>query len=359
LLGAVLSAPSAQNNPSPVNAPKEAGGYEPRPLRPVFSNAAGVVLDLPEVISRPDRVTVPRGMTVERLARNIYGEDWRAGVQAIFSSNRLRLNGNGSPMLRAGQDVRLPDLKGLDARVLAAKSRLGGRLVADNSLKLTENREAQRLRSLDTSRYAGLAGEDREQAMQAEWARLEDVTNLALARALVKDRLVPRSQWAAHAPDAANLVRREANAPDYHIETLHHTGRQDTPQRVENLHRGRENWWRLPAEALGFPAQAYTKWGDVGYNYMIGPGGRIYEGRDLAYDGAHVSGHNPGNIGIAMLGDYSDRPLTKQQIQSLQALLKDLETKYPIDEVKTHGDFDPVKADELKGARPQIAPLLR
>jgi hypothetical protein len=112
-------------------------------------------------------------------------------------------------------------------------------------------------------------------------------------------------------------------------------------------------------KALGWPVQTYTGWGDVGYNYMIGPGGRIYEGRDLAYDGAHVSGHNGGNIGIAMLGDYSDRPLTKQQVQSLRALLMDLEAKYPIDEVKTHGDFDRGKADELKGARPQIAPLLR
>ena len=51
--------------------------------------------------------------------------------------------------------------------------------------------------------------------------------------------------------------------------------------------------------ALGAPVQKYEGWGDVGYNYMIGPGGQIYECRSLAYDGAHVAGHNAGNIGIA------------------------------------------------------------
>lgn len=97
----------------------------------------------------------------------------------------------------------------------------------------------------------------------------------------------------------------------------------------------------------------------VGYNFLIGPSGRIYEGRNLAYDGAHVRSHNAGNIGIAMLGDYSDRQLTKEQLESLKALMKDLQTRYAIDEVKTHGDFDPGKSDELKGARSQITPLLR
>jgi hypothetical protein len=80
LLGAFLSAPLSGNSSLSATAPNEAGGwgYWPSP-QPTSSDIYGDVLDLPQVISRPDRVTVPRGMTVERLARNIYGDDWRAG----------------------------------------------------------------------------------------------------------------------------------------------------------------------------------------------------------------------------------------------------------------------------------------
>lgn len=361
LLGAVLSGarPLAAGLSETENyAGLGDGNYRPRQLRPIWTSTLPAPPDFPEVVRRPDRVTVPRGMTVERLSRNTYGDNWRAGVQAIVAANRLRFNGNGSPLLPAGQEVELPNPGGLSAADLSSASRGGGRLVAHNTERLAENRELQRLRNRDTSRYAGLVGEEREEAIQDEWERLENVGRIAVARAVVKDRLVPRSQWAMQAPDTAHLRERKAGAPPYHIETLHHTGRQDTPERVENLHRGAENWWRAPLKALGLPIQTYEN-GDVGYNYMIGPGGRIYEGRSLAFEGAHVRGHNPGNIGIAMLGDYSDKPLTKEQLESLKALLADLQAKYPIDGVKTHGDFDPVKADELKGARSQIAPLLR
>ena len=45
-------------------------------------------------------------------------------------------------------------------------------------------------------------------------------------------------------------------------------------------------------------------WCDIGYHFLIGRDGTIYEGRPLTQLGAHVGGHNTGNIGIAFVGCF-------------------------------------------------------
>jgi hypothetical protein len=45
-------------------------------------------------------------------------------------------------------------------------------------------------------------------------------------------------------------------------------------------------------------------WCDIGYHFLIGGDGTIYEGRPLEQLGAHVGGHNSGNIGIAFVGCF-------------------------------------------------------
>ncbi|UJR83973.1 peptidoglycan recognition protein [Sandaracinus amylolyticus] len=45
-------------------------------------------------------------------------------------------------------------------------------------------------------------------------------------------------------------------------------------------------------------------WCDVGYHFLVGQDGRIYEGRPLHLLGAHVGGHNTGNIGISFIGCF-------------------------------------------------------
>jgi len=45
-------------------------------------------------------------------------------------------------------------------------------------------------------------------------------------------------------------------------------------------------------------------WCDVGYHFLIGADGTIYEGRPLPLRGAHVGGHNTGNVGISLVGCF-------------------------------------------------------
>ncbi len=79
---------------------------------------------------------------------------------------------------------------------------------------------------------------------------------------------------------------------------------------------------------------AITKgWGDIGYNFLIGPDGNIYEGRaggDYVV-GAHAALHNVGSLGIVLLGNYDDNQLNHPQYQALINLIAYLCKKYQLD----------------------------
>src|SRR5262249_47022704 len=84
-----------------------------------------------------------------------------------------------------------------------------------------------------------------------------------------------------------------------------------------------------------------NRWGDIGYHFMIDRDGTIYEGRSLRYQGAHVSGHNPGKIGIAFLGDYTTQDNTRAQIGSARYLIDELSDRFPaINRMSNHGMYD-------------------
>ncbi|HLD07470.1 MAG TPA: N-acetylmuramoyl-L-alanine amidase [Candidatus Peribacterales bacterium] len=75
------------------------------------------------------------------------------------------------------------------------------------------------------------------------------------------------------------------------------------------------------------------KWGDIGYNFVIGPSGTIFEGRaggDYAV-GAHAFCNNVGTMGVSLMGNFqADKP-TDAQLTALRWLLVYLTDKYKID----------------------------
>jgi hypothetical protein len=97
-------------------------------------------------------------------------------------------------------------------------------------------------------------------------------------------------------------------------------------------------------------------WTDIGYHYVIGPDGTIYEGRDVGVRGTHVIRQNSGKIGVLLLGDFEpgmelglfklpfdlwngdDLGPTSQQINSTMALLGWLDYLYGIESVVGHRD---------------------
>ncbi len=62
-------------------------------------------------------------------------------------------------------------------------------------------------------------------------------------------------------------------------------------------------------------------WADIGYHYAIDPAGRVWEGRPLTLQGAHVKNRNPNNIGVVMFGNYEKIQPTGRAMDALNRLL--------------------------------------
>ncbi|XP_076844894.1 peptidoglycan recognition protein 5 isoform X2 [Brachyhypopomus gauderio] len=45
---------------------------------------------------------------------------------------------------------------------------------------------------------------------------------------------------------------------------------------------------------------------DIGYNFLLGQDGMVYEGRGWSFVGAHAKNHNLNSIGIAFMGNFND-----------------------------------------------------
>jgi peptidoglycan hydrolase-like amidase len=75
------------------------------------------------------------------------------------------------------------------------------------------------------------------------------------------------------------------------------------------------------------------RWGDIGYNYLIDPEGRIYEGRrgGERVIGAHSIPVNRSSIGIALIGNYQTDKPTKAALESLANLLAQKADLHKID----------------------------
>jgi hypothetical protein len=88
-------------------------------------------------------------------------------------------------------------------------------------------------------------------------------------------------------------------------------------------------------------------WDDIGYHFMIDGAGRIYACRPLNAVGAHVAEHNPDNVGIAIMGNFTrkdSRPFP-EQLESLKRLVRYLRAAYGIgpEKIVGHRDLAPKK----------------
>ena len=82
---------------------------------------------------------------------------------------------------------------------------------------------------------------------------------------------------------------------------------------------------------------------DLGYHYVIDRAGRIWEGRSLSYQGAHVKHQNPHNIGVMVMGNFELQSPTQPQLVTLTGAVRELRAKYrvPRRSVFTHRELGP------------------
>lgn len=143
--------------------------------------------------------------------------------------------------------------------------------------------------------------------------------------------VLPRSAWAGGQPIPS---RMDPMLPVNKI-TVHHDGmppvsirsQQDVAQRLEQIRR----------------AHLERSFGDIGYHFIVDPSGRVWQGRQLNWQGAHVANQNPGNLGIMCLGNFEHQSPTDAQLSALDRFLGAQASRYgvPANRIYTHRELAP------------------
>ena len=136
----------------------------------------------------------------------------------------------------------------------------------------------------------------------------------------VEPTIKSRSDWGARTPDYNKMNIRTFTETRRII--FHHSANKFTStdltavaneiKSLQDMHMDDDNY----------------KFGDIGYHYLIDPAGRIWEGRQLQYEGAHSYGYN-NDIGVCILGDFEQRifnpfpdELNQQQKDAMEVISK-------------------------------------
>ena len=77
-------------------------------------------------------------------------------------------------------------------------------------------------------------------------------------------------------------------------------------------------------------------WPGIGYHFAIGYDGKIYLLNDPLTISYHTKDNNYRNIGVVLIGNYHERPLTPEMEQSITSLIEYLKDKYGIEYVWMH-----------------------
>ncbi|XP_078518042.1 peptidoglycan recognition protein 1-like [Lissotriton helveticus] len=65
-----------------------------------------------------------------------------------------------------------------------------------------------------------------------------------------------------------------------------------------------------------------NKWCDIGYSFLVGEDGNVYEGRGWNKVGAHAPSMNSRSIGISVMGNFMNRNPNQAALKAVQELIK-------------------------------------
>jgi N-acetylmuramoyl-L-alanine amidase len=126
-------------------------------------------------------------------------------------------------------------------------------------------------------------------------------------------RIIARGAWGARYGQGATI------AGPVSLVVVHHTAGPDlgpaaSEQREVEVVRRIE-------EQHGAPKPKGNGWAGIGYNWLVFPSGRVYEGRGWRREGAHTPGKNKESVGVAFVMDAEATEPTAEAMQACQDLL--------------------------------------
>ncbi|XP_071327960.1 peptidoglycan recognition protein 5 [Trachinotus anak] len=123
-----------------------------------------------------------------------------------------------------------------------------------------------------------------------------------------KVNIVSREQWGAAAPKKKEKLKSSAQRV-----IIHHTALpsckdlNECKERIRSIQRGH---------------MTDRNFDDIGYNFLVGGDGTVFEGRGWGLSGAHTLGKNHDSVGIAFMGNFNNDTPSKEALLSVKQLLQ-------------------------------------
>lgn len=166
--------------------------------------------------------------------------------------------------------------------------------------------------------------------------------------------LILRADWGADEAKRLTADGRESSPTSFsrpQMITVHHTATPlDDPDPAATM------------RAIYEQHAVSNDWGDIGYHFLIDRQGRVYEGRYSGTDGTpahntrdevvtafHTFAFNPGNIGIALLGDLGQETPSPRMRDSLVRLTASLAARHGLDPTADVTYRSPTSGDSTAG----------
>ncbi|KAM3875326.1 peptidoglycan recognition protein 5 [Diretmus argenteus] len=123
-----------------------------------------------------------------------------------------------------------------------------------------------------------------------------------------KVTVVSRLQWEAVAPRCRATLKGSAQRV-----VIHHTA-------LKNCNGFRE----CVEQLVNIQTMHMTErdFDDIGYNFLVGGDGTVYEGRGWGVIGAHSKGNNHDSVGIALMGNFNNDTPSPEAMSSVKQLLR-------------------------------------
>ena len=145
--------------------------------------------------------------------------------------------------------------------------------------------------------------------------------------------VIPRSQWTR-----AGVARPGEINPMNGIRriTVHHDGISGAVGTTEGAAKSR-------LESVRSSHVNGRGWADIGYHYVIDPAGRVWQARDVRFQGAHVKDNNENNLGVMVMGNFDEARPTSAALAALDKFVSASARQYnvPVNRVYTHQEINP------------------
>ncbi|CAD7092431.1 unnamed protein product [Hermetia illucens] len=121
--------------------------------------------------------------------------------------------------------------------------------------------------------------------------------------------IVTREEWGAKPPKTPTLF----NGPSPYV-IIHHSYEPGACYTAKECQEAVQSIQELHQEVRG--------WSDVGYTFLIGGDGNVYEGRGFNVVGAHAPGYNDKSVGICLIGDWRTELPTEKMLEATHKLIE-------------------------------------